>query len=424
MPKLAKSLTFETINNAKADAVEQLLFDGGCPGLHLHVAKLTGNKTWRVRIPVNGKIKTKKIADYPKVSLKQARLLAGAVLHKGFNPEEEKPVTFSFRVVAVEWQEWCYLYKKPKPTHGTFKVHKSYLQNHLLPEFGDLEFYDVDRDMCTTFLRKIFKETEAGADKCRQILNMIFKYGKRNIKNAGERVDLEEIINYDDTKNDFVMPADILAEYGKCENIKSQLMKLASKLQHHIFLRSGEIISKLDEETDIRYGAEWKEIDFAKKLWTVPDFRMKMKRTHTVPLTSQVISLLRELHKITGKTSFLFPSPADDNEAMSRDDLSSTFREYNIPYDPHDCRTIAGDWMKQNGIDRDVVEMQLSHKLGGKVSQAYEQDPHLYALDKRLKAMQKWSDYLESRKKETEKEKLKAIKSVAGVDSIRPVKFA
>ncbi len=42
-------------------------------------------------------------------------------------------------------------------------------------------------------------------------------------------------------------------------------------------------------------GARWPEIDFEKKVWTIPASRMKGRREHRVPLTSQMLKLLKSL---------------------------------------------------------------------------------------------------------------------------------
>src|SRR5438477_8822524 len=62
--------------------------------------------------------------------------------------------------------------------------------------------------------------------------------------------------------------------------------------------RSGEIL-----------GMRWSEIDFDKKIWTVPANRMKAGREHRVPLSPRADTILRQLQKV--KTSeFVLPGQA------------------------------------------------------------------------------------------------------------------
>ena len=60
-------------------------------------------------------------------------------------------------------------------------------------------------------------------------------------------------------------------------------------------------------------AAEWKEIDFDAARWTVPAERMKRRgkqerQEHAVPLSTQTLAVLRDLHDYTGHgpESFVF----------------------------------------------------------------------------------------------------------------------
>ncbi|EEG5674730.1 tyrosine-type recombinase/integrase [Salmonella enterica] len=49
--------------------------------------------------------------------------------------------------------------------------------------------------------------------------------------------------------------------------------------------------------------AQWSEFDFDNAVWTIPPEHMKMKCIHLVPLSSQVISLLKTL-RAGGRLSY------------------------------------------------------------------------------------------------------------------------
>ncbi|MDH8549231.1 tyrosine-type recombinase/integrase, partial [Klebsiella pneumoniae] len=48
------------------------------------------------------------------------------------------------------------------------------------------------------------------------------------------------------------------------------------------------------------------EIDLEKAIWEIPAERMKMRRPHIVPLSTQVIDLFRQLKPITGHYPYIF----------------------------------------------------------------------------------------------------------------------
>ena len=64
-------------------------------------------------------------------------------------------------------------------------------------------------------------------------------------------------------------------------------------------------------------AAEWAEIDFDAKLWTIPASRMKKKRQHIVPLSSEMIEILDEMRVISSLSQFIFPSEVKPLESMN-----------------------------------------------------------------------------------------------------------
>jgi integrase len=81
------------------------------------------------------------------------------------------------------------------------------------------------------------------------------------------------------------------------------------KVAPHIFVRPGEI----------RHG-KWQEIDFEKAIWTIPVGKMKARRTHAVPLSRQVLELLKELKAVTGRVppSMTFPTRSSQHHSQMR----------------------------------------------------------------------------------------------------------
>ena len=75
------------------------------------------------------------------------------------------------------------------------------------------------------------------------------------------------------------------------------LTKPALQAAPHVFVRSGEM-----------RHAEWEEFDLDGALWVIPAEKMKMRKPHHVPLSSQVLALLQEVHQATGHSGYVFPS--------------------------------------------------------------------------------------------------------------------
>ena len=53
-------------------------------------------------------------------------------------------------------------------------------------------------------------------------------------------------------------------------------------------------------------GAQWSEFELEKAQWRIPAERMKMKSEHVVPLSTQAIAVISELHKLNGGRRYVF----------------------------------------------------------------------------------------------------------------------
>lgn len=56
-------------------------------------------------------------------------------------------------------------------------------------------------------------------------------------------------------------------------------------------------------------NARWEEFHFDIGEWRIPEERMKSRQPHIVPLSRQALAVLAELHPLTGRYEYLFPSP-------------------------------------------------------------------------------------------------------------------
>ncbi|MDP1682710.1 MAG: site-specific integrase, partial [Burkholderiales bacterium] len=141
-------------------------------------------------------------------------------------------------------------------------------------------------------------------------------------------------------------------------------------------------------------GAQWEEFDLDAAEWRIPAERMKMRHPHIVPLAAQVVKLLRELHKITGHSPFLFPGErAPLSKHRSRDTLSKALRSmgYQGQATPHGFRAMASTMLHEMGFTPDVIERQLAHKEPNKIRAAYNRAQY---LTERKAMMQHWADFL------------------------------
>ncbi len=159
----------------------------------------------------------------------------------------------------------------------------------------------------------------------------------------------------------------------------------ALKLSPLVFLRPGELRT-----------AEWAEFDLEAAEWRIPASKMKMKVEHIVPLSSQAVAILRDMHPLTGHGRYVFPGLRTGERPMSENTINAALRGMGYAQDVHTAhgfRAMARTIMDEVLGERvDLIEHQLAHAVKDTNGRAYNRTKHLPA---RRELMQRWADYLD-----------------------------
>lgn len=91
--------------------------------------------------------------------------------------------------------------------------------------------------------------------------------------------------------------------------------KYALLMSPHVFVRPGELRK-----------AEWKEVDLDTATWRIEASKMKGRQEHVVPLSQQVVELLREARNLTGRGQYVFPSLRTPKRPMSENTVNGALR--------------------------------------------------------------------------------------------------
>ncbi|MEL4486281.1 tyrosine-type recombinase/integrase, partial [Shewanella algae] len=67
-------------------------------------------------------------------------------------------------------------------------------------------------------------------------------------------------------------------------------------------------------------------LDVDEPTWRIPKERMKMRREHLVPLSTQAVAILRGLHPFTGHGKYVFPSLRSRDRPMSENAVTAALR--------------------------------------------------------------------------------------------------
>lgn len=164
----------------------------------------------------------------------------------------------------------------------------------------------------------------------------------------------------------------------------SAVVRAAMKILAYCFVRQGELRS-----------AEWSEIDLDKAEWRIPAEKMKMKRLHIVPLSTQAVETFKDLYPITGHVRLVFPSIRTWDKPISENTINSALRRMGYTKDQmtgHGFRSMASTILNEHGWAPDAIERQLAHVDGNTVRAAYNHAEHLAV---RREMMQWWGDWLD-----------------------------
>lgn len=143
-------------------------------------------------------------------------------------------------------------------------------------------------------------------------------------------------------------------------------------------------------------AALWQEFDLDNAIWEISAERMKMRRPHLVPLSTQALDLLNELKIITGNYRYVFPGRNDPNKPMSEASINQVIKRigYGGKVTGHGFRHTFSTILHEMGYDSYCIEMQLAHVDKNIIRGTYN---HAQYIDKRRDMMQWYSDYMFSK---------------------------
>ncbi len=372
--------------------------DGDC--LYLEVNP-KGGKYWRMNFRIEGKRDQLTFGPYPRVSLKEARILrndARKLITQGVNPADVKrrekvmkaiSKENDFESIAREWHSQNH--HKWSEAHA--KTILTRLEANIFPAIGHLPIRDIRAPEVLSAVRVL--EAKGNRDLAHRQLQhcgQIFRYAiatdraefdvTMNLKGALQPVKSSNYAHLKESQ----LPK-FLKELNQYESKYNgnPLTKLGFQLLILTFLRPGEI-----------RGAEWSEIDFEKKQWRIPSERMKMDAPHIIPLCIQSLTVLKKLYAISGESysGYVFPSMSNPRKTMSDGTFLRAIKNmgYRGETTAHGFRHTASTILNENSFNRDWIEAQLSHGERDQVRAAYN---HAEYLPQRAEMMQWWGDYLE-----------------------------
>ena len=135
------------------------------------------------------------------------------------------------------------------------------------------------------------------------------------------------------------------------------------------------------------------EFDLDNAIWEIPAERMKMRRPHLAPLSTQALDLLHELKVMTGSYRYVFPGRNDPNKPMSEASVTQIIKRvgYAGKVTGHDFRHTFSTILYDYDFDTTWIEFQLAHVDKNSIRGAYN---HAQYIIGRKRMMQWYSDFI------------------------------
>ena len=359
-------------------------------GLYLLVTP-TGGRLWRLRFRYGGRENMLSLGAYPEVSLKTARercedtrrLVANGVDPSDQRKAERAGLENTFQAIALEWLA------KQKFAGATLEKAEWTFNDLIFPHLGTKPIASITAPDVLGALRPLeARGKHETAHRTKQRVSQVLRYAVATGRavhdvTATLRGALTPIV----VTNRAAL-TDPKAVGGLLRAIDGYVgqpsTEYALKIAPYVFSRPIEM-----------RAAEWTEFDLDGCEWRIPANRMKMGELHIVPLATQVVTLLRQLHAFTGSGRYLFPGLRSADRPISENTVGAALRRLGYSKDDmtvHGFRALASTLLNEMGFPPDVIELQLAHAERNQVRAAYNRAQR---LDERRRMMQSWADYLD-----------------------------
>jgi len=139
-------------------------------------------------------------------------------------------------------------------------------------------------------------------------------------------------------------------------------------------------------------GARWDEINLEAAEWMIPASRMKSRREHRVPLSPQVLELLRGLYREEGNP-FVFVGTRPGT-AVTQATVLQALRRLVPGVTVHGFRSAFSTWAHERSrFSNHVIELSLAHTVGTAVERSYRRTD---LAEQRRKLMEAWAKFCTS----------------------------
>ncbi|HEY4438267.1 MAG TPA: integrase domain-containing protein [Lelliottia sp.] len=394
MARITRPLTNNEILKAKPREKDFTLHDGN--GLFLLV-KTSGKKLWRFRYqrPNSTSRTNLSLGAYPALTLAAARQIRDqhlSLLAQDIDPQQQQEIVSEQRQIELDSvfstvaANWFQLKSKSVTSDYAKDIWRS-LDKDVFPAIGEIPVQEIKARTIIEALEPI---------KARGALETVRRLVQR----------INEIMIY--AVNTGLLDANPASGVGmafqrpKKQNMPTLRPEELPELMRTLVMSNLSIPTRClihwQLLTLVRpseaSGTRWQEIDLNAKLWTIPAERMKAKREHIVPLSSQALGILEVMKPISAHREHVFPSRNDPNQQMNSQTANAAIKRIGFGgrLVAHGLRSIASTALNEAEFNSDIIESALAHYDKNEVRRAYNRSTY---LNQRRTIMEWWGNFVQ-----------------------------
>lgn len=373
-------------------------------GLYLEITP-KGSKRWFWKFRKGTGDSRMALGVYPETSLASARKARDAARLKRAQGEDpvkarraeklksENLTENTFKAIALDW----FRLKTPSwsASHSTRTLRN--LEKDLFPYLGDKQITEILPMELMVCVKRV--EERGAMEAAKRVLDtasQVFKHwlplAPPQYRNVSEGLKSRLTPRIKGHFPAITEPARFGELMRAIQGYKGgPLVRVALQLAPLLYQRPGNLRSM-----------EWAELDLGAGLWTIPSAKMKGTKNakehgppHVVPLPTQAVALLLDLHSLTGHGKYVFPGERSHDRPLSDNSVRSALYALGFGKEQswHGFRASARTIMVDElDLDPLPIEANMAHAVKDSNGRSYNRTQY---IKKRFLQIQTWADYLD-----------------------------
>lgn len=365
------------------------------------VVRPGGGASWVLQYRLAGQRKPLTLGAWPAVSLKLARELAAAAreqVARGIDPLQERAQAAARRrereqragdTVRRLAEDWIGKLRVSEVYRGNIEA--AFLKD-VYPRIGAKHPGEVVRQDIIQVLEAL--EARDSLEMLRRVrmwLKQMYEFALDKGRVDASPVPTGQLKGFMEPRRGhfpaITAPARVPALMRAIDACEQPVVRTALLLSAHLWQRPSELRLARQDEFDLDAGR-----------WVIPEARMKLRREHWVPLSPQVVRIIRQHQAVIGASEPLMFPGLRYGKPLSEATLGAALATMGFKgvHTPHGFRAMARTILEEHlGADPRYMEKQLAHEEPSKVKRAYNR-AEFWA--ERVKLMAQWSAWLETQR--------------------------